>query len=156
MLFSTLGDLALMDFRRFFSRHTRSPFVTGGILFMLAHLLYASAFASRARGVFCAAGVLTAVTMGIGVYLSLILMSRRNGYLTGKRALLLLLYATSEFADCAAVFACGFPLPASPGIVLFIVSDYFIGMDKAAGDGRLTRYIWLFYSLGQLLLLLGA
>ena len=33
--------------------------------------------------------------------------------------------------------------------------DYFIGMDKVAGDSRLTKSIWLFYVPGQLLILTG-
>lgn len=154
MLFSTLGDMALMNYRGWFSKHTPSAFVTGGVLFMAAHAGYAAAFAVGARGTFQVVGSAAAAALGAAAYASLLVMSRANGCLTGKKAALLLLYAAFEFVDCAFVFAAGAPVAAA-GIVLFIVSDYFIGMDKVAGDSRLTKSIWLFYVPGQLLILTG-
>ena len=167
MLLSSFGDLALMNFRGFFSRAFRNAFVTGGILFMIAHLFYAAAFTVLLYGQGSRAslpGIGAALALGAILYVSLIIMARHRGCLRRKKALLLLLYAAFEFADCTAVFTACFALgidrpqylAGAVGIVLFIASDYFIGMDEVAGDRSLTKYIWLFYTSGQILMLLAA
>lgn len=167
MLFSTLGDLALMNYRKFFSRHTPSPFVTGGLFFMVSHVLYAFAYANLLSSLgarLSAAGLGCAVGLGAVAYLSLIAMSAKSRHLTAKKAILLALYASFEFADCA--FVLSFALwgeangllraAGAAGILSFIASDYFIGMNKMASNASLTRFVWVFYPIGQALMLLAA
>jgi len=158
-----------MDYRRLFSKHTPSPFIIGGILFMVSHVFYGIAFLRLAaiREISSVnAGLAAAWVIGIIAYLSLILMSRKNRCLTGRRAALLALYAVFIFFNMSCVFSCGYGLItqssqisgliAPIGITLFVISDYFIGMSKVAEDHRLTKYIWRFYAAGQLLLIIGA
>ena len=169
MFFSFLGDLALMDYQRLFSRYTPSPFVVGGVLFMISHVFYGFAFlrlASSFQIPYLNNGFAAALITGLLAYLSLILIGKKNEVLTSKRALLLALYAAFEVFDMTCVFSCGYGMMtdgrwlqgivAPLGIVLFVISDYFIGMDKVAGNRRLIKYIWLFYPIGQLLLIIGA
>ncbi len=164
MLFSMLGDMALMNWNGVFSKYTPSPFVTGGLLFMTGHVFYGLAYqmpirqAGRSPFGF---GMAAAILLGILTVLSLLLMAKRNGCFSLKKGLLLALYASFEFFDCCMVFACAQAafapcrLCGILGILLFIASDYFIGMDKVANDRSLTKYIWTFYTAGQLLLILG-
>ena len=164
MLFSMLGDMALMNWQGLFSRYTPSTFVTGGLLFMTAHIFYGIGYDMPIREAGQTPlniGLIAGILLGVLTVLSLLWMAKKNGCPSLKKGLLLSLYASFEFFDCAMVFACaaaGFSflkLCGILGILSFIASDYFIGMDGVANDRRLTKYIWTFYTAGQLLLILG-
>lgn len=169
MLLSSLGDMALMDFRKFFSRHTPSPFIVGGLLFSLSHVLYALAYLSLSRetGAFSAAGAWSAALIGLLAILSLIALSIRRRRFSLVKALLTALYAAFETLDCVLVFGCVFGLmglsgpplwrlAGVPGVLSFLVSDYFIGLEKTAGDASFSACVWPLYTLGQFLLLIAA
>lgn len=168
MVLSTLGDLALMDFRGFFSKRLRNAFVCGGLFFMLSHVVYAAAYLLLLRSASVKGspiGTVTALLLGAAAYLSLLLMSANNKCFGLKKSTVLFAYAAIAVLDMAAVFSASFALAGqgsawrlcgAAGILSFLVSDYFIGMDRVADDPSLDRYIWAFYPIGQLLLIAAA
>ncbi|MCQ2427748.1 MAG: lysoplasmalogenase [Clostridia bacterium] len=168
MLFSSFGDLSLMNLHGWFTKHRLHSFVCGGILFMISHLLYAAAFSALLRRndvLPSVIGIATAILVGIAACLALLCMGAKKQSLTLTKASLLLLYAALLLFDMTAVFAVSFSLAgrgsvwrlfSAAGILFFAVSDFFIGMDKVADSPSLTRFIWIFYPIGQFLLLLAA
>lgn len=170
MMFSTLGDMALMDFKGFFSRHFRNPFIVGGCFFVVSHILYVLAYIYLLRTYTVqpsSIGIIIACGIGTVEILLLILKSQKSGCFSVQKTILFLLYSAVEILDCvfvfAAVFAIGFQeiaylwrIIGAIGACSFLVSDYFIGMEYVAGDASMQRYIWTFYTIGQILMQLAA
>ena len=170
MVLSSLGDLALMNFMGIFRKIRLNGFITGGVLFLLSHLTYAAAFSClmaenglRIGGI----GAGMALVMLLLTFISLTALSIRRNRFGWLKTLLFACYLTAITVHCVCNFSCSVGLtqlsPANAwrltgavGAVLFWLSDYFIGLDKVAGIPDYGRYIWRFYTAGQILILIAA
>ena len=163
MLFSTGGDILLMDFRDL-SDWLPGYFYAGAALFVVAHFFYLFAFRARLKdlpkpyskiGVY-AGGVICAVVF---VYFTVTCIMR------GELSIypLAILYLAVIGANCITIFTYAFSaykkkplaLLAAVGALSFFISDLFIGLDKMAGIDTFNGYIWWFYPIGQILLLIA-
>ena len=164
MLISSLADLILMNFRGMGDRAPVDGFLFGGMLFALAHLVYAVAFVClflrEAGGFRLNRGTLIGVGLFVFVSLLLVVWTRLRktnvAFLPAGVTYLFFL-----FVDLCAIFtatALGGTLWLSfAGILLVLLSDWLIMVDKILWIRFPfpTFFIWLTYAPGQLLLFTG-
>ena len=164
MLFSSLGDIVLMDFRPVTDRLRLHGFVAGGTVFGISHIIYAAGFSvlNLVRGGSLSnAGLIAAVA----VWAVLITFGAFRYRDAGKSKQLFLPvagYLTLICTDCASVWAAAVSLGglrwvSAAGILLFLASDLFIFFDKLLGVRAKNNdlAIWILYPVGQFLLLTG-
>jgi len=158
MIFSTVGDIFLMDFRDL-SRKFPNYFLIGASFFIVAHLFYAGAFAYliRQNGYRLTNGAFWAAVVLSGVVLICFLIRRTNTAMMG----LLFAYLTVITVNCSLVFSyTQSSFAHSPLVILgaigalsFYLSDLIIGLEKFMGISRFGFLIWWLYPIGQILLL---
>ena len=163
MLVSSLADLILMNFYGMGDAAPIDGFLFGGMLFALAHLLYAVAFVSLTvrKGAF-RLNRWTLIALGLFVFVSLLLVvwtrlrQANVGFLPAGVAYLFFL-----FVDLTTVFTAtalgGMVWLSFAGILLFLLSDWLILVDRVLWIRFPipTFFIWLTYAPGQLLLFTG-
>lgn len=166
MLFSTLGDILLMDFRGL-SKVVRHCFYAGAAAFMAAHVFYLLAYRNLGQrqgfvlfnGGFWAGTALGAVVL-VGFTVLTLVTRRFNPVLYA----VFVVYLTLITLNCSVVFSYAVSAAATrpwcvlaaAGALSFFVSDAFIGLEKLGGISACSGLIWWFYPIGQLLLILFA
>ena len=165
MFLSSLGDILLMDYKPLTRRLPFRGFIPGAVVFVLSHITYAAAFGlmilqSDAEyfnvgsffGIFC---------FVFFIVLFPIVCKKNNGDKT--MTVLCLIYLFFISLNCSTVYSAaanfgGLRIISAVGAFFFLISDLFIGFDRACG--LKSRYnedlIWTFYPIGQILLLIGA
>jgi len=161
MLFSSAGDIFLMDFRGL-SKKLPNYFILGAICFMLAHILYIFSFSQLLRfGGYplLNPGFAAALLLGIALLINFLKT------MTDRSSLpLALVYLAIIIANCSVIFSCAWAtVPTRPlsilaplGALSFLFSDAIIGLGLLSGNHRFDHLIWWFYPLGQLLLIFSA
>ena len=164
MVFSSLGDIMLMDFRHI-SRYLPIPaFYVGAVLFMVAHVLYLAAFAlriRRARKPLVNWGLIAALVIVVVAGASLLwpaLHRPRIPWLMVGVCTLYLLIIGANFCTIWSYTASRgrWRYLAAAGALAFLFSDWIIGLGSLANVYRpdLNRLIWWCYPIGQGLILL--
>lgn len=165
MLFSSLGDIILMDYKPITKRLPFRGFTAGALTFGLSHLIYASAFLTViiiSGFDFFNHGFILGCVLFCASLVALTFMNRRNR--TGKTMIVLpLCYLLLIAGNCAVIFSCSvsrgaFGFIAAAGAVSFFISDMFIALNVVGGlkIKHSDDIIWWFYPIGQILLLAGA
>ena len=164
MFICTIGDIILANFYGFQVKFPFPIFIAGGVVFMFGHLGYVIAFVVRMKEygyTFCNTGFKLSVAFVVAVYLLLIYFGKKKKGIKFIEAALCGLYCFFVGLDlCTAVSFSwshgGLVWIRAFGAFCFFVSDYLIGVDRLVGGPkyRLQQGIWMFYPVGQLLLLL--
>ncbi|MDD4772309.1 MAG: lysoplasmalogenase family protein [Eubacteriales bacterium] len=164
MLISSCGDILLMNFRGL-SKYLPHYFVYGALLFMLAHMLYASAYLYKIKtGSYplVNAGFFTGVALVACGFILIVLLGLKSGGFNTGMVLLCLAYLVIIGANCCVIFslafsARGIALLGAAGALSFFISDMIIGIDRIAGISSPLGHelIWWFYPAGQLLILIA-
>ena len=162
VLLSTLADLILMNYKGLPKIvFQKANFGVGAFLFGMVQILYHFCFLKvmgmRALETLNNAGYF-ALFIGVLVIPSLLfIMSERNHiYIIG-----VLIYSICLLFNMMTIFNAAYMLGnrhifAAIGIVLFMVSDMFILIRENMKDSTLVRkLIWIFYPLGQIMIILG-
>ncbi|MBQ8299128.1 MAG: lysoplasmalogenase [Clostridia bacterium] len=163
ILFSTVADLVLMDYNKIPGLlFGKKRFYVGMALFGITHVLYTCCFLGKLAGIetFSMNGAILPLIAAMGVFafsmfFSMYLTSEKKGdfrvavftYVVLINAALISMYiysfATKQIA-------------AAIGITLFLISDMFILVRETKCDTNLVRkLIWIFYPIGQLLIICG-
>ncbi|MEA4823898.1 MAG: lysoplasmalogenase [Clostridiaceae bacterium] len=164
MLLSSLGDFTLMrDFTGIFRSLPFDKLYLGAAFFLLAHLLYITAFTYLLRSGgyrlwnagFCIGIALFCIAFTVILY-SYIHNRPRNPTLL----ITALLYLVVISFLCALIGSYGFwagsrRYLAVLGSVSFFVSDFIIALGVFRITNAYDRLIWWFYPIGQILLILG-
>lgn len=173
VVFSFAGDLLLMNFLNV-QRKLPYPqnFVCGMTCFAFAHILYMQSFAHRMSDKFCRSSVAGYIT---GMFiLTFLVMCTLNVIFTsdqklGNKKLFIGCMVYGGVIGCNLICLSGYSLyscavtlnklwfvPAM-GIICFFVSDCIIAIREFTlkKDKRTDRLVWIFYVLGQTLLILS-
>ena len=161
-----LGDLILGNYAPLSALIGANGFIKGAGTFMLGHVLYTVAFVLAVRQTgkplfnkgFVLGAVVSVVTLGTLPYLAVV-----NPSGTSFMLWMGVVYGLFIGSACTVVFSYahilgGVALLNAAGIVSFLISDYLIGLQAIGGidfPGR-SVWIWIFYPIGQFLLLLPA
>lgn len=157
MILSTLGDLLLMDFRHIGRVLLGDLFTWGAGAFMLSHAVYCMAFLEilRWKGFQVASAGLW---IGLGITALVIVWFIVKAGRMDALVALCMVYALCIGMDLA--LSCSFAWQirsirslAAVGVALFFLSDVFIGLSKLLGIREYGKYVWIFYPIGQVLLL---
>ena len=162
ILLSTLADLILMNYRGIPKLvFKKANFGIGAFLFGIVQILYHICFL-RVMGISALvtlnhAGYI-ALFIGVLVIPSLLfIMSEKNHiYIIG-----VLIYSICLLFNMMTIFNAAYMLGnrhifAAIGIVLFMISDIFILIRENMKDNTFIRkLIWVFYPLGQIMIILG-
>lgn len=164
MLISWLADMILGRYEPFNRLIGGYSFLKGAALFMLAHLLYLAAFALLLgfRGqLVINAGFWLGCAILAGFMLLMVILYVRNPDRQPVQLLIGMVYGLIigilGVAVCTyAVRQKGLAWLSLIGIISFMISDLLIGLDTIGGIklARQDDLIWIFYPLGQLLLIL--
>ncbi len=165
MVMSSLGDIVLMDYKPITrSLHLRG-FITGSLLFTGAHLVYIAAFTYGIYDAGCAflnAGVVVAFVLFVALVCTMLVLALLRNQELNYMFWLCTIYLFVICANCASVFSYAFSvggmaIVSAVGVLSFLVSDFFIVLDRACGirSHTLRQLIWWFYPIGQILLLIG-
>lgn len=162
ILLSTLADLVLMNYRGIPKMvFKKANFGVGAFLFGIVQILYHICFL-RVMGISALVTLnhagYVALFIGVLVIPSLLfIMSERNHiYIIG-----VLIYSICLLFNMMTIFNAAYMLGnrhifAAIGIVLFMVSDMFILIRENMKDSTFVRkLIWIFYPLGQIMIILG-
>lgn len=162
VLLSTVADLVLMNYMgvpKLLFR--KANFAVGAIIFGIVQILYHICFLKimdmKVLDNINGAGYF-ALFLGVLLVPSLIfIMSERSHvYIVS-----VLVYATCIMLNMVTIFNCAYMLGsnhilAAVGVFLFMVSDMFILIRENVKDSAFIRkLIWIFYPLGQLMIILG-
>jgi uncharacterized membrane protein YhhN len=166
MLISSLGDIVLMDFKPIVKHLPFKGFVAGAIVFMVSHLFYIAAFGYSIyinEYTYFNIGVIIAISLFLAVVISMTLISLIRQSQGVKLLLPGILYIAIISANCSNVCSyCfsvgGISICSMIGIISFLASDYFIVLRTVCGikSKVLQKLIWIFYPIGQILLITGA
>ena len=161
MLFSSVGDILLMNFHRLF---TKIPhFEIGACSFMIAHVFYAWAyghelsafgFPRRANAGTVCAGIVLAL-MFVTVVLLIVVKKRTKPRFIPLMAVYLCFIGLDFLAVGTYAFAMDrwFSYLAFAGALSFLISDWFIGLDIVAQTPKLRELVWVFYPIGQIIMI---
>ncbi len=159
MLMSAVGDLFLGHvFTR--KRHGISDFTMGAAAFGMAHLIYAFGYLMKMRRTtvimrYINTGTMTA--LGICVILLLLFLGicvyRKDYRYLG----LIIAYVCLIGVNCTVVFSYAWAhntaLGAAVGVSVFLLSDICLGLNRVAGMKGAYKFVWIFYPIGQFLLI---
>lgn len=161
MIFSSIGDLFLMDFGDL-EKIFENTFIMGAAAFMVSHVIYAFAYRRMAKkrgGKFLNGGAAAAliVCAGCAIYFANACAQRRNF----SDFPLAMIYLAVIGTNLAAVFSYAWaqrktnPLTflAAAGAALFFASDFIIGLGMMARITKWDYLIWWLYPIGQILLI---
>jgi hypothetical protein len=165
MLLSSLGDIVLMDYKPITSHlHLHGSF-SGASLFMLSHLLYIATFGYK---IFVGGYIYINTGFYIAAFTFIILsvactaisLIRKS---SGRNLIIpCILYLFVISLNCATVYSYAFSaggkgIISAAGILSFLISDCFIILKDVCGikSKTLSKLIWWFYPIGQILLLSG-
>lgn len=162
ILLSTLADLILMNYKNVPKMlFKKASFGVGAFLFGIVQILYHVCFLKimgmNALDTLNSGGYM-ALAIGVFVVPSLLFMmsERSNIYTIG-----VLIYAACILFSMMTIFNCAYMFGgkhifAAIGIVLFMISDVFILIRENMKDSAFIRkLIWIFYPLGQILIIFG-
>ena len=162
ILLSTFADLILMNYRGIPKLvFKKANFGVGAFLFGIVQILYHICFL-RVMGISALVTLnhagYVALFIGVLVIPSLLfIMSERNHiYIIG-----VLIYSICLLFNMMTIFNAAYMLGnrhifAAIGIVLFMISDIFILIRENMKDSTFIRkLIWIFYPLGQLMIIFG-
>lgn len=165
MVLSSLGDIILMDYHPITDSLPFRGFIPGALVFTVAHLFYIAAFGYSiydAGYSYINAGVVAAFACYVlMIVLTLVIVLSRNTEINSM-FFLSMIYLFVITANCATVYSYAFShgglaIVSAIGVFSFLVSDYFIVMDKVCQikSKTLKSLIWWFYPIGQIMLLIG-
>lgn len=162
IMLSTLADLILMNYRGIPKLvFKKANFGIGAFLFGIVQILYHICFL-RVMGISALVTLnhagYVALFIGVLVIPSLLfIMSEKNHiYIIG-----VLIYSICLLFNMMTIFNAAYMLGnrhifAAIGIVLFMISDIFILIRENMKDNTFIRkLIWVFYPLGQIMIILG-
>lgn len=163
MLLSSAGDIFLMRFRGL-DRVFPNYFLIGAAFFMAAHLVYAACFAVKIHT--CSAdfwNLGASFMLGIAIFCFIFFSHACMTHGKSDTFPLIAVYIAIISVNCAMVFSYGWSqgarnplaIAAVLGVVSFFVSDLIIGLGMAMGNHRYDHLIWVFYPIGQFLLIAG-
>lgn len=160
MAMSSVGDLFMMNFRNL-SRTFGDTLVWGAAAFMVAHVLYACAYRSMAKGrgrfFNFGAAVALLIVAGCAVFFARACALRRNF----GRFPLAMVYLAVIGGNLTVIFSYAWArlrknplaLLAAAGAASFFASDFIIGLGLLAKISRYNDLIWWLYPIGQILLI---
>ena len=162
MVMSFAGDVLLLDITAI-RRRIRYYFPLGALFFGIAHICYAKAYMTLLKAVDISEtanpGTVSAVCI-IAVLLGYFVISgiKRKKYSYLPIVFFYILCIGTAFVTIL-TYACAVGIFSLRGMgsmlgaIAFLLSDFCLGASRIAGLKRLGRWIWVFYPVGQMLLI---
>ena len=158
MMFSFLGDLFMMNFLNMRKFINFPLTLLGMVAFGLAHFVYSEAFLLETVSV---TGLNMYYILGGILFLIMLIVSYvvfRLVYKKEQKVIFLALVPYTLVVGYNMVIITGFSFSTGiflpfVGIILFIISDILIVFRETTKLKKLTKWIWLFYVIGQTLML---
>jgi len=163
MLFSSVGDVIMMDFKPL-TRHIKKDIFTYGMLsFGIAHILYIILYLLKAISLNVSVNIGTYIAIGITVFtiLALLVTNSTKRILPASFLALGILYILILSSNLCIVSTLAFSVRGNSFLTLigafsFYLSDMIIAFNKAANKSGGEIPIWIFYVTGQVFLIIGA
>lgn len=162
VLFSTLADLILMDYKGIPNKYfNKKSFYVGMAVFGIAHICYMKCFYSTVAfntitiSEFVMAYILYVIITAISTIIAFHLTYKKSN--TFKIAVFL--YMLVITLDLAIIYCCadiygGKYIISAIGITFFLLSDMFILIrETICNTNLIKKLIWIFYPIGQLLII---
>lgn len=159
MLFSLIGDICLNCMP--LNKRPHKLLYTGAFFFMIAHLVYASAYTymihSSGKEFITPGAYIAYMVMAIIFLVSIVCIYVTRASTKFPMIVVFLLYLTIVSMNFIAICSYSFTFEAISfiGALSFLISDYIIGIEtifKIKSD-TLRKLVWIFYPLGQILIL---
>lgn len=162
VLFSTLADLILMDYKGIPSKYfNKKRFYIGMAVFGIVHIFYIKSFYSV---VAFNTVIISDFAMAYILYVILTaVLTIVSFYLTFKKSnafkIAVFMYMLIITLDLAIIYCCadiygGKYIVSAIGIMFFLLSDMFILIRETVSNTNLIKkLIWIFYPIGQLLII---
>jgi len=159
MLFSFFGDIALNCIP--LNKRPHSLLYLGACFFMVSHLIYASAFhllITDSSSKFLNIGTFIAIGILIVILISTIcIFSKNKNTLKKSMIFIFSIYLCIIGYNFLTIFSYSWNFKAFTwiGAVSFLISDYIIGIENVfkIKNDTLRKLVWIFYPIGQILIL---
>lgn len=162
MVLSFAGDVLLLNIPAI-RRRIRCYFPLGALAFGIAHVCYGKAYMTLLEAVEGRISTNTGTALAmcvIGVLMGYFAVSaiKRKKYSYLPIVFFYLLCIGTAFSSVFTyAYAAGFTklrsLGSALGAITFLMSDFCLGASRIAGVKKLGRWIWVFYPVGQVLLI---
>lgn len=159
MLFSTMGDLCMMNYKGIPAVTFKGKqFYSGMLFFVFAHIFYRQMFKTvLVASVFVAIGEVIGLVFLFAFFVIIDLCNlRKNSPIFNVSTVL---YTCVIFSNLAAAINCAYYLNGKYiltliGVVSFIISDFFLLIRETKQNTAIIRkMIWIFYPLAQILII---
>lgn len=159
MFFSFLGDVALNNTP--LEKRPHSLLYTGAIFFMISHIIYASAYyllINSFQTVFINIGSCLAVTIMVLLFIiSVICINISKKTIKISMIFVFMIYLIMISINFITIYSYSwnFKSLSFVGATSFLISDYIIGIEtvfKIKSD-TLRKLVWIFYPIGQVLII---
>ncbi|NLD87532.1 MAG: hypothetical protein GX633_04665 [Clostridiales bacterium] len=165
MVFSSMGDVVLMNFKGIVNGIKFPSFYIGAALFIVAHILYSVAFGTMIKSsghTFFNTGVVLGILLFLSSFVYFLVMYKKSKGVPHATLVMVVVYLLVISTLCTIVFSHAFSsggigIISALGALSFFVSDFFIGLGilNTPNAPKLGELIWWFYPIGQILLLIG-
>lgn len=162
VVFSTIGDLILMNYRDIPEfLFNDNQFYSGILAFMGAHAMYCMCFMKILGKNFLSfdtfnLGTYIAVGMFIlSIFIALALIKKKRGIFK----CFIIVYVFFIFLSISAIYTCAFEcygkyIFSAIGITLFLISDVMVLLGKAVTNSKFVKkLVWILYPIGQLMII---
>lgn len=159
MFFSSLGDIALNC--KPIEKRSHTLLYIGAFFFMIAHLIYASAYYLLIQGAslsFANPGMYIAMSIMILIFIVSVI-SIRKGKKSMKHSMIFvfMMYMIMISINFITIYSYSWNFKAISfiGATSFLISDYIIGIETVfkIKSNLLRKLVWIFYPIGQILII---
>lgn len=160
MFFSFLGDIALNC--KPLEKRSHSLLYIGAFFFMISHIIYASAYYSIIRhfsksffnpGMYIACGIMVLIFI-----VSVICIHKTKKSMKFSMAFIFMIYLIMISINFITIYSYSWSFHALSfiGATSFLISDYIIGIETVfkIKNATMRKLVWIFYPIGQILILI--
>ena len=159
MFFSSIGDIALNC--KPLEKRSHSLFYIGAFFFMIAHLIYASAYyllIKEASLLLANPGMYIAMSIMILIFIISVLCIRKSKKsMKLSMTLVFLMYMIMISINFITIYSYSWNFKAISfiGATSFLISDYIIGIETVfkIKSNLLRKMVWIFYPIGQIIII---
>lgn len=159
MFFSTLGDIALNC--KPLEKRSHTLLYIGAFFFMIAHLIYASAYnflLYKNNFLFANPGMYIAISIMILILIiSIISIHKFKKSLKPLMAIIFTIYMIIISINFITIYSYSWSFNSISfiGATSFLISDYIIGIETVfkIKNNNLRKLVWIFYPIGQILII---
>lgn len=160
MFFSFLGDVALNC--KPLEKRSHSLLYIGAFFFMISHLIYAAAYhfiiVNSSKSLFNPGMYIACVIMCLIFIVSIICIRNAKRSLKPSMALIFTIYTIMISINFVTIYSYSWNFQALSfiGATSFLISDYIIGIETVfkIKSATMRKLVWIFYPIGQILILL--